>query len=242
LQILYFFYKVSLIGWIAFCCNAFTFFSGQPLYNDWYASFYNTAFTAIPICIIGIIDQDVSAAECVKYPQLYRGGHRKEYFNMPLLLAWMANSLYTGIVIFFFPAALYWLAAFRPGGQIASVDEFGALLFTCLVIVPNVQLVVAITYFTWVHHVTIWGSIILWYVFLIIFGALPVSYSSTAHKTFLEAVAPSGSYWLMQLLVVVACLLPDFVFRAWKNAVRPSDHHIVTGISRRESRDRSRQS
>jgi hypothetical protein len=42
LQILYFFYKVCMLGFIAFLCNCFAFFSGNPFYNDWYASCYNT--------------------------------------------------------------------------------------------------------------------------------------------------------------------------------------------------------
>ncbi|CAM6088191.1 unnamed protein product [Calypogeia fissa] len=239
LMILYFFYKVSLIGWIAFCCNAFTFFSGQPLYNDWYASFYNTLFTAIPICVIGVIDQDVSAADLVKYPQLYRAGQKKEFFNRTLVFAWLLNSVYTGLIIFFFPAALYWVASFRSGGQTASLQEFGALLFTCLVIVPNVQLTIVISYFTWIHHITIWGSIALWYVFLIVFGALPVTYSTTAYKELIEAVGASPSFWLLPLVVVVACLLPEFVFRCYKKIRHPSDYHIVLEISSKVRRQQS---
>lgn len=239
LQILYFFYKVSLIGWIAFCCNAFTFFSGQPLYNDWYASFYNTLFTAIPICVVGVIDQDVSAKECVQYPQLYRAGHRKEFFNRTRVTLWLLNSVYTGLLIFFFCAALYWVAPFRRGGETAARQEFGALLFTCLVIVPNVQLTVAINYFTWIHHVTIWGSIALWYVFLLIYGALPIQYATTAYKELIEAVGPSPSYWLLQVLVVVAALLPDFAVRCFKLTFNPSNYHIVSEITSRQGRQQS---
>ncbi|KAG6547756.1 hypothetical protein Mapa_010569 [Marchantia paleacea] len=233
LMILYFFYKVSIMGWIAFYCNIFAFFSGQPLYNDWYASFYNTVFTSLPICVVGTIDQDVSAEDCLEHPALYRAGHRKELFNRKLITSWLLNSVYASLVIFFFPLGLFWLAPYRSGGEVASMQEFGAALFTCLVLVPNIQLTTAIQYFTWIHHLAIWGSIALWYLFLLIYGALPPAYATLTYKELVEALGPSPSYWLLQLLVVVAALLPDFIYRCYKVTVRPSDYQIVLEIKSR---------
>ncbi|KAL3686628.1 hypothetical protein R1sor_009202 [Riccia sorocarpa] len=233
IMILYFFYKVSIMGWIAFYCNIFAFFSGQPLYNDWYASFYNTVFTSLPICVVGTIDQDVSADDCVKHPELYRGGHRKELFNRKLITAWLLNSVYVSLVIFFFPLGLFYLDPFRSGGEVASLQEFGAALFTCLVLVPNIQLIAAINYFTWIHHFAMWGSVAVWYLFLLIYGALPSAYATLAYKQLMEALGPSPSYWLLQLLVVVVALLPYFVYRCFKVIVRPSDHQIVLEVKSR---------
>ncbi|KAG0584404.1 hypothetical protein KC19_3G207800 [Ceratodon purpureus] len=228
LMILYFFYKVCMMGWIAFYSNIFAYFSGNPLYNDWYASFYNTVFTSVPIVVIGILDQDVTPAEAFRYPQLYQSGQRGELFNFKLILWWLAISLYHSAVIFFFPLAIYsGLSAFRPGGQVAAAQDFGAAMFTVLVLVPNLQIYLAFHYFTWIHHLFIWLSILSWYLFIIVYGALPTSWSTIAYKEFIEVLAPSASYWLLQPLVVMAALLPDLVFRSIKSVYRPSDYQIV---------------
>ncbi|KAG0598784.1 hypothetical protein M758_12G100400 [Ceratodon purpureus] len=228
LMILYFFYKVCIMGWISFYSNIFAYFSGNPLYNDWYASFYNTVFTALPIIVIGVLDQDITPAEAFRYPQLYQSGQRGELFNKRLILWWLANSLYASAVIFFFPLLIYsGLSAFRPGGQVAAAQEFGAAMFTVLVLVPNLQIYSAFHYFTWIHHVAIWASILSWYLFIIVYGALPVSFSGIAYKEFVEVLAPSAAYWLMQPLVVMAALLPDFVLRGFKSFYFPSDYQIV---------------
>ncbi|CAM6103839.1 unnamed protein product [Calypogeia fissa] len=247
LMILYYYYKGCLIAWVAFCGNAYAFFSGQPLYNDWYASFYHTLFTSLPVCVVGILDQDVSAKECLKYPQVYKAGHRKEFFNRKLITVWLLNSVYSGVLIFFFPLALYWVASFRANGMTASLPEFGAMLFTGLVLVPNVQLLLAINYFTWIHHIAIWGSIVLWYLFLLIYGALPIfgsqfgPYPTSAYKVLIESLGPSPSYWLLQLLMVCVALLPSYLVRSFKSTFYPSDYQIVSEITAREGREARQQ-
>lgn len=216
------------MGWISFYSNVFAYFSGNPLYNDWYASFYNTVFTALPIVVIGVLDQDVTPEEAFRVPELYRSGQRGEFFNKRLILWWLTNSLYASAVIFFFPLLIYsGLSAFRPGGQVAAAQEFGAAMFTVLVLVPNLQIYSAFHYFTWIHHVAIWASIVSWYLFIIVYGALPVTLSTIAYKEFVEVLAPSATYWLLQPLVVVVALLPDLMLRSAKWVYLPSDYQIV---------------
>lgn len=235
LMMLYFFYKVSMLGFIAFYCNCFAFFSGSPFYNSWYASCYNTVFTALPICIIGVLDQDVSADEAIRYPELYKSGQRGEMFNKRSVFAWLIYSLYTSAVIFFFTLAIYsGLSAFRSGGEVSSVQDFGGAMFTALVLVPNLQLYMMVQYFTWIHHLAIWASIVIWFVFLLVYGALPPLDATTAYKEFIEVLAPSPSYWLLQAIVVVACLLPEFLYRSLHWAVYPSDYQIVLECTKLE--------
>jgi phospholipid-translocating ATPase len=89
-------------------------------------------------------------------------------------------------------------------------------------------------YFTWIHHLAIWASIAIWYVFLLVYGALPALDATTAYKEFIEVLAPSPSYWLLQVIVVVACLLPEFLYRSLHRAFYPSDHQIVLECTKLE--------
>ncbi|KAG0565462.1 hypothetical protein KC19_8G192100 [Ceratodon purpureus] len=227
LMILYFFYKVCILGWISFYSNIVAHFSGQPLYNDWYASFYNTLFTAFPIMVVAVIDQDVSAAQAIKFPELYRAGQRGEFFNAKTISWWLLNSWYCSIIIFFFPILVLGLGAFRSDGQVAARQDFGQAMFTGLILVPNLQLFCALQYFTWIHHVAIWGSICTWYIFVIVFGSLPPKWSSVAYMEFVEVLAPAVSYWLLQFLVVVAALLPSFACRSYLWMFQPTDYELV---------------
>jgi phospholipid-translocating ATPase len=41
-------------------------FSAQPAYNDWFISFYNVAFTSLPVIALGVFDKDVSSHVCLE--------------------------------------------------------------------------------------------------------------------------------------------------------------------------------
>ncbi|EFJ27286.1 hypothetical protein SELMODRAFT_95836, partial [Selaginella moellendorffii] len=234
-MIRYFLFKVCLIGWISVYSNIFTVFSGNPLYDDWYASFYSTVFTALPVGAVGTTDQDVSADDCIRYPQLYRAGQRQQYFNTKLVFLSIIHSVYASLVIFFFPVALYLVSAFRSNGQPAALQDFGAALFTGLVLVPNLQLFTYVHYFTWIHHFLIWGSILVWFLFLIVYGSLSPELSTGAFREFVEVLAPSPSYWLLQLLVVVVAIFPDVIVRSFQWLLRPADYQIVLGLAKFKS-------
>lgn len=66
MQICYFFYKNITFGITVFLYEAYTSFSGQPAYNDWFLSLYNVLFTTLPVVALGVFDQDVSARFCLK--------------------------------------------------------------------------------------------------------------------------------------------------------------------------------
>lgn len=66
LQILYFMYKNIVFGLTMFYYNAFTGFSGQDLYDDWYMVMFNVLLTSLPVLSLGVLEQDVSADVCLQ--------------------------------------------------------------------------------------------------------------------------------------------------------------------------------
>ncbi|KAL2514601.1 Phospholipid-transporting ATPase [Forsythia ovata] len=71
-MICYYFYKNVTFGFTIFLYEAYTSFSGQPAYNDWFLSLYNVFFTLLPVIALGVFDQDVSARFCIKETQKFR--------------------------------------------------------------------------------------------------------------------------------------------------------------------------
>jgi phospholipid-translocating ATPase len=65
-MICYFFYKNITFGVTVFLYEAYTSFSGQPAYNDWFLSLFNVFFSSLPVIALGVFDQDVSARFCYK--------------------------------------------------------------------------------------------------------------------------------------------------------------------------------
>lgn len=165
-----------------------------------------------------------------QFPLLYQEGVQKVLFSWTRILAWAFNGVLSATLIFFFCIHAVEHQAFRKGGEVVGLEILGATMYTCVVWVVNCQMALSINYFTYIQHIFIWGGIIFWYIFLLAYGAMDPSISTTAYKVFVEACAPAPLYWLITLLIVVSALLPYFAFAAIKMRFFPSYHQMIQWI------------
>ncbi|KAG4137265.1 hypothetical protein ERO13_D07G061100v2 [Gossypium hirsutum] len=229
-MICYFFYKNIVFGFTLFFYEIYASFTGQAVYNDWFLSFYNVFFTSLPVITLGVFDQDVSSRLCLKFPLLYQEGIQNVLFSWLRIVAWAFNGVLSATVIFFFCIRATQHQAFRKGGEVVGLEILGTTMYTCVVWVVNCQMTLSISYFTYIQHLFIWGSIILWYIFLMAYGAMATSISTTAYKVFIESCAPAGMYWLLTLLVLISSLLPYFIYSAIQVRFFPSYHQMIQWI------------
>ena len=69
-----FFYKNMVWVWSIFWFQTFTNFDISYLFDYTYILLFNLIFTSVPVILMGVLDQDVSAAVSLAVPQLYRRG------------------------------------------------------------------------------------------------------------------------------------------------------------------------
>ncbi|KAK8537546.1 hypothetical protein V6N13_096633 [Hibiscus sabdariffa] len=229
-MICYFFYKNIAFGFTIFLYEVYTSFSAQPAYNDWYLSLYNVFFSSLPVIAMGVFDQDVSARFCLKFPLLYQEGVQNVLFSWRRIVSWMFNGFYSAIIVFYFCFRALEQPAFNDDGKTASRDIFTGTMYTCIVWVVNLQLALSISYFTLIQHIVIWGSIGFWYLFQVVYGFLPPSFSTDAYRVFVEALAPAPSYWFITLFVVIATLIPYFLYNAIQMRFFPMYHGMIQWI------------
>ncbi|KAL1187729.1 putative phospholipid-transporting ATPase 8 [Cardamine amara subsp. amara] len=234
IMICYFFYKNLAFGFTLFWYESYASFSGKPAYNDWYMSCYNVFFTSLPVIALGVFDQDVSARLCLKYPLLYQEGVQNILFSWERILGWMFNGIISSMIIFFLTINTMAAQAFRIDGKVADYSVLGVTMYSSVVWTVNIQMAISINYFTWIQHCFIWGSIGVWYLFLVIYGSLPPTFSTTAFQVFVETSAPSPICWLTLVLVVFSALLPYFSYRAFQIKFRPMYHDIIVEQRRTE--------
>ncbi|KAK6921823.1 P-type ATPase, N-terminal [Dillenia turbinata] len=230
-MICYFFYKNMTFGFTIFLYEAFASFSGQPLYNDWFMSLYSVLFTSVPVLALGILDQDVSPKLCIKFPLLYQEGVQNVLFAWKRILGWMFNGLVAALIIFSFCVKSLEHQAFNDEGRTVGRDVLGATMYTCVVWAVNCQLAIFLTYFTRIHHIVIWGSIIFWYIFMMIYGSVSPDKSQNAYQIFTEALAPAASFWFVNFCAVVTALIPYFAYNAIQTQFFPMYHNMLQYIS-----------
>ncbi|GAV73285.1 E1-E2_ATPase domain-containing protein/HAD domain-containing protein [Cephalotus follicularis] len=229
-MVCYFFYKNITFGLTLFLYEAYASFSAETAYNDWFLSLYNVFFSSSAVLAMGVFDQDVSARLCLKFPLLYQEGVQNVLFSWRRILGWMFNGFYSAVIIFFFCAKALERQAFNRDGKTVGRDIFGATMYTCIVWIVNLQMALAISYFTLIQHVTIWGSIAAWYLFLLAYGAIKPSLSKEAYHVFIEALAPAPYFWLVTLFVSISTLLPYFTYSAIQMRFFPMYHGMIQWI------------
>ncbi|KAG8366532.1 hypothetical protein BUALT_Bualt17G0089700 [Buddleja alternifolia] len=229
-MICYFFYKNLTFGITVFLYEAYASFSGQPAYNDWFLSLYNVFFTSLPVIALGVFDQDVSARFCLKFPLLYQEGVQNVLFSWRRIIGWMLNGVASAIIIFFFCMRALSPHGFNRDGKVADFQIFGATMYTCIVWVVNCQMAISISYFTLIQHIFIWGSIAFWYIFLLAYGSMPPSFSTTAFHVFVESLAPAPAFYIVTIFVVISALVPYFVYNAIQMRFFPMYHGMIQWI------------
>lgn len=229
-MICYFFYKNIAFGLTLFYFEAFTGFSGQSVYADWYMLLFNVILTSLPVISLGVFEQDVSSEICLQFPALYQQGPKNLFFDWYRIFGWMGNGLYCSIVVFFLNLIIFWDQAFRSDGQMADMSAVGTTMFTCIIWAVNCQIALTMSHFTWIQPLFVWGSVATWYICLLLYGMMPPAYSENAFKLLVEALAPAPIYWLTTLLVTIACNLPYLAHISFQRSFHPMDHHVIQEI------------
>ncbi|XP_069646834.1 phospholipid-transporting ATPase VD isoform X2 [Haliaeetus albicilla] len=206
-MVLYFFYKnvayVNLLFWYQFFCG----FSGTSMTDYWILILFNLLFTSVPPIVYGVLDKDVPAEILMQLPQLYMTSQKSvAYLPSPFWIT-LLDAFYQSLVCFFVPYFTYC-------GSDIDIFSFGNPINTAALFIILFHLLIECKSVTWIHTVVIVGSILLYFVFTLAFGA-----TCKTHNP------PSNPYWIMEkhmtdpvfylvcLLTTCVALLPRYLLR-----------------------------
>ncbi|XP_072293987.1 phospholipid-transporting ATPase IH-like isoform X3 [Eucyclogobius newberryi] len=214
----YFFYKNVVFIFPQFLFQFFCGFSQQPLYDTAYLTLYNISFTSLPILAYSLIEQHINMDILKKDPTLYRDIGKNSLLRWSTFIYWTALGVYEAVVMFFGAYFLFDNTTFTSNGQLMTSNTqmmfgnwtFGTLVFTVLVFTVTFKLVLDTHYWTWINHFVIWGSLLFYVVFSLLWGGIiwPFLNYQRMYYVFMQMLA-SGPAWLSIILLIAACLVPD---------------------------------
>eukprot|EP00055_Hartaetosiga_balthica_P013214 m.66930 g.66930 ORF g.66930 m.66930 type:complete len:1162 (+) comp8199_c0_seq1:30-3515(+) len=225
LLILYSFYKNIALYLIEFWYAFMNGFSGQILFDRWVIALYNVLFTLLPPLAIGMLDQHLSAETLMAIPSLYRSGQRREHFNSKVFWVWTINSIYHSIILFFLPMRMLRDETLVANGTAAGQWVIGHIVYS--VVVYTVTLKAAQVTLTWTkyHHIAIWGSAAIWFIFTLGYfelGSAPFSPFGTEVVGVERYMYSSARAWFLFFLFPFLALFPDFSFEIVRQLIFPS--------------------
>lgn len=177
-------------------------------------SFYNVLFTVLPPFVLGIFDQFVSARLLDRYPQLYQLSQKGVFFQMHSFWSWILNGFYHSLILYIFSVAIFWDDLMLSNGKVAGHWVWGAALYTAGLATVLWKAALITNIWTKYTVIAIPGSMVLWMVFLPIYGIVaPKVGVSEEFRGVIPVLFSSPVFWLMGLVLPFLCLLRDF---AWK--------------------------
>jgi len=223
--VLYSFYKNFLLVLPLFLYSFWNLYSGTALYDSWLLMSYNVALTALPIMVLGVLDQDLSADTVLSWPQLYPDGIYAKRFNAGIFVKWVCMAIGQSLVVFFL--AVY------PNEKMVSREGRG----TSLDLVGTAAFYAVVQTATWVIFLEMrsWSGIFLLVTLISLFLFYPAVflYDYTAFPTAnLMGVGPNLFQYVPILLQMLLTPLIAVVLNLSQQHYRaifsphPDDHFL----------------
>uniref|UniRef100_A0A671N5Y7 Phospholipid-transporting ATPase n=1 Tax=Sinocyclocheilus anshuiensis TaxID=1608454 RepID=A0A671N5Y7_9TELE len=229
----YFFYKNVCFIFPQFLYQFFCGFSQQPLYDTAYLTLYNISFTSLPILLYSLMEQHINMDILKRDPSLYRDIAKNSLLRWPTFIYWTFLGVFDAVVFFFGAVFLFDNTTFTSNGQMFGNWTFGTLVFTVLVFTVTLKLALDTHYWTWINHFVIWGSLLFYVIFSLLWGGIiwPFLNYQRMYYVFMQMLS-SGPAWLSIILLIIVSLLPDVVKKvlSHRGPRRPYD-----SVSNRES-------
>ncbi|XP_016432845.1 phospholipid-transporting ATPase 3 isoform X3 [Nicotiana tabacum] len=229
----YFFYKNLMFTLTQFWFTFRTGFSGQRFYDDWFQSLYNVIFTALPVIILGLFEKDVSASLSKKYPELYREGIRNTFFKWRVVATWAFFAVYQSLVLYNFVISSS-TKGMNSSGRMFGLWDVSTMAYTCVVVTVNLRLLMMCNTITRWHHISVGGSILLWFIFVFIYSGIHLHKEQEGIYLVIFVLMGTFYFYLTLLLVPVAALFVDFLYQGAQRWFFPYDYQIVQEIHKHE--------
>ncbi|XP_050743358.1 probable phospholipid-transporting ATPase IA isoform X5 [Drosophila biarmipes] len=218
--ILYSFYKNVCLYVIELWFALYSGWSGQILFERWTIGLYNVVFTAMPPFAMGLFEKFCTAETMLRYPMLYKTSQNAKLFNVKVFWIWIFNALLHSVFLFWLPLAAYTGEAIWGDGKTSDYLVMGNLVYTYVIVTVCLKAGLITNSWTWLTHLAIWGSIVLWFSFLLIYSHVwpTFKFASNFRGMDIQLLSTPVFYFCL-LLVPITTLLIDVICKLVHNTV-----------------------
>ncbi|KAH9327397.1 hypothetical protein KI387_007575, partial [Taxus chinensis] len=154
-------------------------------------------------------------------------GIKNMFFKWRVLAVWAFFAVYQSIIFFSFTVGASTKGQ-NSSGKVFGLWDVGTMAFTCVVITVNLRLMLASSYITKWHNISVAGSILAWFLFIFIYSGIMTRHDRQENIYFVIYVLMStGYFWLSVLLVPLVALIGDFLFQGIQRRFAPYDYQII---------------
>jgi phospholipid-translocating ATPase len=207
-------------------------YTGTSLYESASLAVFNTLFTSLPVILLGIFEQDLTAETLLAVPELYTYGQKNLGFNFRKYLWWMFMAVAEAILIYYAIYGIYHSALFTVDTTLYAI---GTLAFTVCVIFINIKMFVLElhnqTIISFLGLVISVGGWFAWNLFLsAIYAAQPGPYA--VRGAFLKNFGRSPTWWLTGAMVLAAAVVFELLVASVRRVFWPRDQDLMQELEK----------
>ena len=167
--------------------------------------------TAAPPIAIGLFDQNCTEENRLRYPALYRETQKSAFFNHKVFWKWIMNAIIHSAILYWLPMFAYGTGIVWNSGKNGDYLVVGNIVYSCVMITVCLRAGLAVDGWNWLIHLSIWGSISLWFLFLAVYSYIWPAGNILAPNMvgMIVLLMQTPAFWLCILLVPITALIPD---------------------------------
>jgi magnesium-transporting ATPase (P-type) len=217
----YSFYKSFILAAIQVLYNCFSMFSGVTFFNSLSLVSYNVVFTFLPTFLYAL-DQHLTTRELSTMAKAYAHSQRSLGLNWKTVFGWYARGITQALILFFFTYGIYSSTfTHKDSGHPIDYASINVVTFTALVSLQTVTMVIESNYMTGFNAFVIIGCYVVYWAFVFVYNTI----KSSDFYNVMNMHAGDGVFWLAQLLITTACILPVLAVRYLRLTFWPSLIH-----------------
>ena len=201
----YSFYKNMAFSFNQIIFGFLTGNGGATMYESVLYMIYNVIFTSVPPVVFAAADRNVSLNSMMTIPEIFKCSDKKQYL-MSYGRFWLNLFLgmYHAVCSFLIP-----YFALQPtiygNGLAFGLREFGTTVYFSVVIIVNLKIALMCHYWTWLHHLSIWLSILIFPLCAVIVDALQLS---PDYRGVAIPLLRSSNFWFTAIAAVFLAMIP----------------------------------
>ncbi|KAG6623944.1 phospholipid-translocating P-type ATPase, flippase subfamily protein [Phytophthora cinnamomi] len=209
---LYVFYKNVLLVLPQFVYGAYCLYSGQSTYFDTLLQLFNIGFTALPILVFSIKDDDISARTVLFYPRLYQDGYHHVFLNRNRFAYWMFEAMVGSALIVLVPAELLPLAPWSGTGRDNDLWALGMAQNLAVVVLASARLLIEATSSSRILMILATASVLFWWVVTFAISSM-IAFGREFYGILYVGAIPNAL--LLTLFCCITGLAPAFMPKVW---------------------------
>ncbi|XP_011166374.2 probable phospholipid-transporting ATPase IF isoform X2 [Solenopsis invicta] len=196
-------------------------FSTQELYDGMFLMGYNIIFTSLPILMYGLLEQNYNAKKLMKYPYLYKLNKNNYLMSWNQFIAWMILGLWHTSVTYFTVFAVTYINPTYLYDN-TSVDQwtYSTCIFHIVTLLANLQILLRSLYWSIPLVFSVILSEVVFFASTFGYSAIHLKYDGDMFGVF-QILLKSPSFWLITVFIIVACLIPDYLWTTYNVTYRP---------------------